>query len=99
MVDHARLALRSRGLAIRAGFGRTARGGVEGLAFSRHSGFAQSVRAPERPKKLSPAEILGRIDRGRTLADLEMQLRRHHQAWAGDRACRADRHARSPAHA
>src|SRR5262245_32200228 len=59
MVDDARLAVRSRCVAIRSG----------------------SRRAPRhRAKKLGAPEELRRIDRGRTFADLEVQLWRRYVA-------------------
>ena len=75
MGDDARLALRPRGVAIRAGSRRTARR----RAKIRNGERQQPCRY--RLAGLSgAAEELGWIDRGRAFADLEMQLRRRHVA-------------------
>src|SRR5262245_49384022 len=72
MVDNARIAIGSRGLAIRAGSRRTSWRGSEDLTFSRCFRTRES--------SLRAAEILSRIDRCRSFSDLEVQLRRRHIA-------------------
>src|ERR1700758_2211285 len=78
MGDDARRALRPRGVAIRSGFGRTpGRADVRGWMTELRSQMQSVVSDIRHPScDLRPTQILRRVDRGRALADFEMQLRR-----------------------
>ncbi len=78
MGDDARRALGPRRLAIRPGSRRAARRSPGGAG---RPALISAWRSPGADRARSILfEILHRIDRGRTLADLEMQLRRGHVA-------------------
>src|SRR5215471_5628502 len=81
MGDHARLALRPRGLAVRAGSRRAARRDAARKRITNRADLLPS-RYSLLAIRLSSArrQVLHRIDRRRSLADLEVQLWRRHAA-------------------
>src|SRR5262249_37860170 len=85
MVDHARLTFRPRGLAVRAGIG----GAIGRKAERQVEAAADQLDRSPRPRAMTaalmadtsgPAQELKRVYRRRSLADLEVKLRRTHLA-------------------
>src|SRR5258708_35420978 len=79
MGDHPRRPLRPRRVAVRAGSGWAARPAADADRGVRRQEVEAEQQALPRfltPDTLRPVQELGRIERRRALADLEMQLRR-----------------------